>query len=130
MRWVLNKYLVSIVLVAFGVYIFPADLVAKDKWVAGKRTADEAASFRDDAPGVTDVVPSLKYAAPLSNSFAQTDTTEFEFPEKEETHLARDITIFVIASAFIAYFIIKVFLEGDKEEGETTDDGGKDYPPI
>ncbi len=59
---------------------------------------------------------------------SQPDTTQpFEFPGEENKHLYRDITIWIIVSAFVAFFIIKVFLEGDTdlpdEEG-----GGKTIP--
>ena len=61
---------------------------------------------------------------------AEADSTgdEFEFPEDEESHLARDITVFVIVSAFVAFFVIKVFLEGDTDQTETPDGGGKEIP--
>lgn len=47
--------------------------------------------------------------------------------EKEEKHLARDIAVFVIVSAFVGYFIAKVFIEGEKEE-PPPENGGKHIP--
>ncbi len=75
-----------------------------------------------------DAANALRYGA--FGYAAQPDSTEdeFEFPEDEGSHLARDITVFVIASVFIAFFIIKVFLEGDTDETDNTDGGGKDIP--
>lgn len=73
-------------------------------------------------------VDALRFGA-MSYALAQPDTVEggFEFPEEEKSHTVRDVAVFVIVSAFVAYFIIKVFLEGDEDEG-TTDSGGKDVP--
>jgi hypothetical protein len=61
---------------------------------------------------------------------AEPDSTEdeFDFPDEEKNHLARDITVFVIASAFVAFFIIKVFLEGDTDTPEDDGGGGKPIP--
>ena len=75
-----------------------------------------------------DAANALRYGA--FGYAAQPDSTEdeFEFPEDKESHLARDITIFVIVSAFVAFFIIKVFLEGDTDETDSTDGGGKPIP--
>jgi len=62
---------------------------------------------------------------------AQPDTTsEFEFPEEDNKHLVRDITVFVIVSAFVAFFLIKVFLEDDPPEQPDDDGGGKVIPPV
>ena len=73
-------------------------------------------------------VEALRFGA-MSYALAQPDTTEggFEFPEEEKSHLWRDVAIFVIVSAFVAYFVIKVFLEGDTDE-ETGEEGGKPIP--
>ena len=75
--------------------------------------------------GVNDI---LRYGA--LGQVAEPDSTEdeFEFPDEEKNHLARDITVFVIASAFVAFFIIKMFLEGDTDSSETDDGGGKPIP--
>jgi hypothetical protein len=61
---------------------------------------------------------------------AEPDSTadEFEFPEEEKSHLARDITIFVIVSAFVGFFLIKVFLEGDTDDSGGDGGGGKTVP--
>jgi hypothetical protein len=61
---------------------------------------------------------------------AYSDTTEVEFPEEDEQgrkHLARDIGVFVMVSAFVGYFLVKVFFEGDTEN-TSSDDGGKKIP--
>ena len=56
---------------------------------------------------------------------AEPDTSEFEFPDDGEKHLARDITVWVIATAFVAFFIVKVFIEQDDEEPEDNTPPGK-----
>ncbi len=63
------------------------------------------------------------------------DTTGsvFDFPEEEEEkkktrHLARDITVFVIASAFVAAFVIEVFIRGDTDTPVDNRPPGKTVP--
>ena len=82
-------------------------------------------------PGVTpvrDPANLLRFGALAYAS--EPDSTEegLEFPEDEGSHLARDITVFVIVSAFVGYFIIKVFLEGDTDEETDTEPPGKVIP--
>jgi hypothetical protein len=109
----------------------PVNVFADKPLALGKETADEAAKMQTPDAPPSDSARSLRYAVPMTGGYAQPDSTEFEFPEEEKKHLARDITVFVIVSAFVAYFLIKVFLEGDKDEGETDDDGnGKEPPPV
>jgi hypothetical protein len=121
----------------------PAHAGAED--LRGKATADAAAGKPALAGGPVPAAGLTPPAAPvramsdagvdalrfgaMSYALAQADTTEegFEFPDEEKNHTVRDIAVFVIVSAFVAYFIIKVFLEGDTDE-ETTDDGGKEIP--
>jgi hypothetical protein len=128
MRFVLNKHVVCVVLIAFACHILPASVFAGDTLVAGKSTAGEAAApdARDSTP--SDSTLPLRYAIPMTGGYAQPDSTEYEFPEEKKSHLARDITIFVIVSAFVGYFLVKVFLEGDKED-QGGDEGGNGKPP-
>jgi len=128
MRFVLNKHLVCIVLIAFVSYILPGNVFADDKLKTGKKTADEAASMFSQATTPTDSAQSLRYAVPTTGGYAQADSTEFEFPEDKKKHLYRDIAVFLIISVAVAYFVIKVFLEGDTGE-EDGDDGGSGKPP-
>jgi hypothetical protein len=129
MRWVLNKHLVFAVLFTFAVYVLPPHSSAGSTLVSGKRTSTEAAQSDDGGTKDLGKVIPLRFAVPLSHNYAQPDTTEFEFPEDEEKHLARDITVFLIVSAFVAFFVIKVFLEGDTEEEPSPPDDGKQPPP-
>ena len=59
------------------------------------------------------------------------DTTDDDFvlpEEKEKKKLAKEIAVWLIAAAFVAFFIVKVFIEKDDEPSK---DGGngKDVPP-
>ncbi|MFH1755228.1 MAG: hypothetical protein ABIA59_05945, partial [Candidatus Latescibacterota bacterium] len=47
--------------------------------------------------------------------------------EDEERNLLKEITVWVIGAAFVSYFIIKVFLEGDTNEPDP-DGSGKKIP--
>ncbi len=116
-----------------------------DSDLRGKATADEAAGrpvlatapVPDPVAGaapapvvaMSDAGESALRFGAMSYALAQPDTTEggFEFPEEEKSHLKRDIVVFVIVSAFVAYFIIKVFLEGDTESS-SGGSGGKEVP--
>lgn len=129
MRWVLNKHLVFAVLVTFAFHVLPSHTFADITLVPGERTSDEAASWEDDGTEDSGISTPLRFAVPLSHNYVQPDTTEFDFPEEEDKHLIRDITVFVIVSAFIAYFLIKVFLEEDVEQEKTPPDDGKEPPP-
>jgi hypothetical protein len=110
----------------------PRPRAATSRIPRGAQTSNEAAALpiADPAPpapgAVTRAVatgePVLAYGA-LSAS-AEPDTTDFEFPD-DEKHLARDITVWVIASAFVAFFIIKVFLEEDTDEPDDDSPPGK-----
>jgi hypothetical protein len=128
MRWVLNKHMVCVVLAAFAIQVFPVRALAGESFVPGTKSSDEAASpqsFRDSSDGSFE---SLRYAIPATGGFAEPDSSGFEFPDDENKHLVRDITVFLIASAFVAVFLIKVFLEEDKED-DGGDDGGSGKPP-
>ncbi len=59
-----------------------------------------------------------------------TSRSVFDFPEEEKKnrHLARDITVFVIVSAFVAAFVIEVFLKGDTDTPVDNKPPGKTIP--
>jgi hypothetical protein len=128
MRWVLHKQLVILVLLTFACYVIPVHAPKAESLPAGKPSANAAASLQQDTPKGSSVRLPLRFGLALDNAYTEPDTTEFEFPEEEKKHLVRDVTIFVIASVFVAYFVIKVFLEGDTEEEDTPGNGGKDVP--
>jgi hypothetical protein len=73
----------------------------------------------------------LRDAIPApSEAVEPPDTTgddEFTLPEeKDKKKLYREIAVFIVASAFVAYFIIKVFIEKDPPASEKP--GGKPVP--
>ncbi|NIM19822.1 MAG: hypothetical protein GTO51_06215 [Candidatus Latescibacteria bacterium] len=79
----------------------------------GERTAEEAAQFKSEPASLS---PS---AAKSLGAFAlQPDTTEASLyeEEEEERNLVKEIIMWTIGGAFVSYFIIKVFLEGEEEE--------------
>jgi len=58
------------------------------------------------------------------------DTMEVDFPADstlDSSHLYRDIGVFAIVSAFVGYFIVKVFIEKDTDEVPPKKNG-KDIP--
>ena len=70
-------------------------------------------------------------AVPGRYNGAYADTSGYDFPEepKEEGSVWKEVAIWVGVAAFVAFFVIKVFIEGDKDV-PATDDGGKDIPPA
>jgi hypothetical protein len=60
------------------------------------------------------------------------DTTGdgFVLPEeKSKKKLAKEIAVFVIVAAFVAYFIVKVFIEKDNQSADTGSNGKPITPP-
>jgi hypothetical protein len=93
----------------------------------GKATAEEAAAPNLTADRQTDDLHGWSYG------YAFTDTTGYDFPEEDEKstmQLVREVTLWLVVAGFIAFFIIKVFLEGDKDEEPTDGSGGKVIPPL
>jgi hypothetical protein len=74
----------------------------------------------------------LRDAIPAASmALAQPDTTDDDFvlpEEKDNKSLIKEIAIWTLAAAFVAFFIVKVFIEED-DEGDDDDNNGKDVPP-
>ena len=104
---------------------------ADDSMAEGARTPSEAAGIKLN--GKTDGLFKFVNWRPAPSFFASSayaDTTDLEFPEDEETNqknLVRDVGIFIVLSAFVGFFLIKVFLEGDTQQ-RPDDDNGKEIP--
>ncbi|MDH3216670.1 MAG: hypothetical protein OEN01_10295, partial [Candidatus Krumholzibacteria bacterium] len=80
----------------------------------GKGTADEAAALVLSGNRASD-----KAYRHWNQGIAAADTTGYEFPEEEEEkHLIRRVALWVVVSGFVAFFIIKVFLQGDTDTPE------------
>ncbi len=98
-----------------------------DQPYRGEPTADAAARLdRETGTAGTATLSSWTPSAAFLAGAALSDTTEVDFPEEEEQskkELVKDIAVFLVAAAFVGYFIIKVFLEGDTEELPPDDDG-------
>ena len=107
----------------------PRKSQAESDW-KGEASADDAAAPVSPSAAPADTFDSLRYDG-WKAAFARSDTTGYEFPEDEdENHLVRDITVFLIVATFLAFFIIKVWLEGDEEEDAPDTGGGKEIPPF
>jgi len=130
MRWVQSKTVAWVVMGAFFLQAFPAPSAAQLELRKGSPTAKQAVTTESHSESAEGSLPFRRFAGPIGFATSQTDTTEFEFPEDERKHLTRDITVFVIASAFVAYFIIKVFLEGDTDDEAEPTKPGKPIPVI
>jgi hypothetical protein len=92
----------------------------------GAPTADEAAS---PAGAVASGV-SARGAGGRLFAESRPDTLSgrgFTPDDENENHLVRDIGVFLIVSVFVAYFLIKVFLEGETEDNPPAS-GGKVVP--
>jgi hypothetical protein len=81
---------------------------------------DTVATARAEAPVAVAAAPyTLRDAIPMAGFVAAPpDTGDDDFflpPETDKKKLVRDVTVFLIVSVFVAYFIIKVFIEKDKE---------------
>ena len=126
MRLCLNRICCAVVLVTFSAaaYVVPAQTLP-----VKSVTSHEAggASARPSLPDTPAVVGTLRYGAMIASE-PDTSQAGFEFPEEEKKHLARDITVFVIASAFIAAFVINVFLKGDTDTPPDNRPPGKTIP--
>ncbi|HEX5132608.1 MAG TPA: hypothetical protein VFX92_08980 [Candidatus Krumholzibacteria bacterium] len=93
---------------------------------------DARAAANADAPSATehwlrDAVPAASFVAEPPDT---TEDDEFFLPEEtDKRKLARDITVFVIASVFVAFFIIKVFIEKDPDPPPEEPNGKPITPP-
>jgi hypothetical protein len=128
---ILTKLLVSLLCIAWLGLVCASDRPA-DPPLRGERTADDAARpSRTDRSSADRKLSSWEPSAGfLSAAFS--DTTETDFPEdkeEENKHLYRDIGVFLFVSAFVGYFIVKVFIQKDKES-PPSDNGGKPVPGI
>ena len=120
MRLFIRKSIVYLVVCAIVIYTLPGKTSTAGELPQGSGSADEAAAPRLPAKGHVYGVGGY--------AFAYSDTTEYEFPEEEGKHLYRDIAVFVVVTVFLAFFIIKVFIEEDEPPEEDGGGGGKPIP--
>jgi hypothetical protein len=122
MRLLTNPSVVYPVLFA-AVYAFVALPALGSGLPAGKPTADEAASPSLSTTGGADLHG-------WSYGYALGDTTIYDFPEEDEKstlQLVKEVTLWLVIAGFVGFFIVKVFLEGDKEQ-PPPDNPGKPVP--
>lgn len=111
-----------VVLILLSTTAWPA--IAEPRSLRGCATASEAAAPEPFSSQAQTEAGHLFNAAQPDSSVPAGGYFE---EEEEGKHLYRDIGIFLIVSAFVGYFIVKVFLEGETEE-TPPDDGGKGIP--
>ncbi|MCZ6766384.1 MAG: hypothetical protein O7D32_05575 [bacterium] len=128
MKALLKTYLVYLLSCSMVVCTLPRRSRAASTW-KGEASGDDAVASASALTTPSDSFNSLRYDG-WKAAFARSDSTGYEFPEDEDdNHLIRDVAVFLVVSAFLAFFIIKVFLEGD-EADEPVDEGGKELPPF
>lgn len=104
----LLSFILIFSLVASGL---PGGAMGKNFFVKGEASAAEAANTASPTNRPSPLLRSI----PAFRS--QPDSTEtLLFEEDEERNLVKEITVWIIGAAFVGYFIVKVFLEGDTEE--------------
>jgi len=114
----LKNFVVTVLCLAVVFVAMPRPAKGKGAFSYGKPTSDEAAA------------PEIAAPPDALGTYALQDTTEYDFPEEEDQkRLWRDVALWVIVAGFVAFFVIKVFLEGEKDETEE-DEGGKPIPPT
>lgn len=128
----ISRTLVTALALAFAVTTCGAQPSSDPGELRGARTSDEAARSRSaDQDSVPLSLAGWRPAPGFAASTASSDTTEVELPPEVEVqrseHLYRDIAMFVVISAFVGYFIVKVFLEDDTDEPPPAKNG-KDIP--
>ncbi len=108
-----KKFSCFILIFSLATLGWPSTSTGERFFVKGEENADDAARFGNSRPAPS---PSLRT---LNSFHAQPDSTEtVPFEEEEERNLVKEITVWIIGAAFVGYFIVKVFLEGDTEETE------------
>jgi hypothetical protein len=85
-----------------------------------------ASAVRASSHLLRDTIPIASFVAPPPDSTEDDDF--FLPPETDKKKLIREVTVFLIVSAFVAYFFIKVFLEKDPP-APTKPTNGKSIPP-
>jgi len=105
--------------------------------IGAPRAARDVASSDDTVEGETvsesvRTMSLLRFGAMVSaepdSTRADSTDAKFKFPDEKKKHLTRDITVFVIVSAFVAAFVINVFLRGNTDIPTDHSPPGKTVP--
>lgn len=108
-----KKFSCFILILSLATFGWPSTSTGERFFVKGEESADDAARFVNSRPA-----PSSSLRT-LDSFHTQPDSTEAVlFEEEEERNLVKEIAVWVIGAAFVGYFIVKVFLEGDTDEPE------------
>lgn len=98
---------------------------------AQTNTRVQSATSADDAAPAADHF--LRDAIPVTLAAATPpDSTDDDFvlpEEKGKKQLVKEIALFVVVAAFVAYFIVKVFIEEDNSSTESGSNGKPVNPP-
>ena len=80
--------------------------------IDGAKSSEEAAKYKAPLPQLSPAITnSLGFKSLLS------DTTQAVYYEEEEQrNLVKEMIVWFIGAAFVGYFIVKVFLQGDTDE--------------
>jgi hypothetical protein len=113
------SFLLTLAIISFG---WPTSSIGDNLFVKGKDSAEKAARF-DDSP--TTQSPTLRNLPSFTSQPDSVETVLFE--DEEERNLIKEITVWIIGAAFVGYFIVKVFLEGDTDD-EEEEQPGKEIP--
>lgn len=78
----------------------------------GARSASEAAALQ-----LVTAPAAAAFGGPAANRLAFADTTDYEFPEdeEEERNVVKDAILWTAVAGVVAFFVIKVFLQGDTD---------------
>jgi hypothetical protein len=90
------------------------------------RAGDNPSEASD--PGATDHSATLQGndLQGWSYGYALSDTIGYEFPDEEEKgtfQLIKEVALWLVVAGFVAFFIIKVFLQGDTDEQDSRPPG-------
>ena len=128
MKALLKTHLVYLLSCSMVVCTLPRRSGAAATW-KGEASGDDAVAFASVLTTASGTFNSLRYDG-WKSAFARGDSTGYEFPEDEDDdHLIRDVAVFLVVATFLAFFIVKVFIEGD-EADPPVDTGGKEIPPF
>jgi hypothetical protein len=123
---IFNRIVAAVVCLAILVTGLPPSRARAAGGEAPAATAPPAESGAEVSYLLRDAVPASSFVAAPPDT---TDEDDFFLPEEtDHKKLVRDIAVFVIVTAFVAYFIIKVFIEKDPDP-PPDDSNGKPIPP-
>ncbi len=107
----IKKFFLLFICFALIVCGMPQMSIGHDSFVRGEKTSDEAAQYKNEQLNSDPA----EYRS-IGFEVLSADTTGTALYEEEDRNLVKEIIVWTIGAAFVGYFIVKVFLEGDTEE--------------